>query len=375
MKPKLDCRLFRGDKPCLPTVGGRPRCDDCADYAPMGTRVCIIKLDAIGDVARTTCLLPALAKQHDPMHVTWLAGPESVGLLRGNEMIDVLLPYGFASIERLRVERFDLLLCLDKTARACAVGEQVRAAERRGFGLSEFGTVYPLNADAEYAFLLGISDEFKFKKNERTYQDVIFEAAGLRFDGEGYSLPLAKADEHFAEVVWEHVAPDDVIIGLNLGGGAAFAHKMWNAARCREFAQAAVEQVPHARVFLFGAEREREKMAAVAEDLVSQVVPTGTQNTLGQFHAMLARCDVVVTGDSLGMHLALASRRPTVILFGPTCAQEIETYGFGEKIVSPVDCAPCYRPRCDRSPSCMDAITAQDVVDAVQRRLKAGTPE
>ena len=61
------------------------------------------------------------------------------------------------------------------------------------------------------------------------------------------------------------------------------------------------------------------------------------------FAALLGHCDVVVTGDTLAMHLALALGRRTVVLFGPTSAAEIELYGLGEKVVPDMACLSCYK--------------------------------
>ena len=41
--------------------------------------------------------------------------------------------------------------------------------------------------------------------------------------------------------------------------------------------------------------------------------------------------DVVVCSDTLGMHLAIALKKKIVVLFGPTCPQEIDLYGRGVK--------------------------------------------
>jgi len=373
---KLDCRHYRGDKPCAAARGRAQSCESCADYAPMGTRILIVKLDAIGDVARTTCLLPGLAKAHDPMFVTWLVAPEGRGLLERNPLIDRVLPYDAASLERLHVERFDLLLSLDKTPRACAVAERAAAECKRGFGLSPYGTVYPFDENAAYAYRLGLDDELKFRKNTRTYQDVIYEVAGLTYDGEDYCLPLTDDDRRFAEVFWLKARgrPEERVVGLNLGGGAAFVNKMWRAERCEKFIRRLLRQVRQVRVFLFGAARERPAVERLAEEFGDRVVNTGQDNSLKQFQALLGRCDVVVTGDTLGLHLALAEQRPVVALFGPTCPQEIEMYGRGEKVLSPLRCAPCYRAECGRSPSCMEAISTQTVIDAVKRHLHLAEP-
>ena len=84
-------------------------------------------------------------------------------------------------------------------------------------------------------------------------------------------------------------------------------------------------------------------------------------------------CDLVVTGDTLGMHLAIGAAVPVVVLFGSTCPQEIELYGRGEKVVTPISCHPCYRKECDITPSCQDLI-AVDVVHAACRRVLSSLP-
>ena len=371
LKLNLDCRHFRGDKPCR---FGR-LCDGCSHYEPMGSRILIVKLDAIGDVARTTPILRPLRAAYAPCHVTWLTAPISFDLLSGHPLVEVALPYDAASLERLRHERFDVVLSLDKTARATGVAMGVKAPLKLGFGLSEWGTVYPLNEEAEYAFQLGLDDDLKFRQNRRTYQDVLFEVCGLPYSREEYELQVTEEDRAYAERVTEGlgVRPGDTVVGLNLGGGGMFAHKMWAAAERVTFLRKLVERVP-CKVLLFGAERERQKMDAVLAESLPDVFPTGLANSLRQFQALVGRCQVMVGGDSLGMHLAIGERVRQVVLFGPTCAQEIELYERGERIVSPNACGPCYARTCERSPSCMEAIDPAQVVEAVQRQLALGAP-
>ncbi len=287
-----------------------------------------------------------------------------------NPRVDLVLPYNLESLEMLRHVRFDLALSLDKTFRATAVANSVQAPLKYGFGLSHYGTVYPLNEEAEYAFELGISDELKFKRNEKTYQEIIFELVKLPYKGEEYCVGLSEEDETFAAgfLAKNGLSDDEVLIGLNIGGGEAFAHKMWSPERCIEFVRLVRDKAGR-KVMLFGAARESDAMREVHEACSSATIHSGCDNTLRQFMALLGRCDVVVTGDTLGMHLTIAQKRPVVVLFGPTCHQEIELYGRGEKIVSSIACSPCYRATCDKEPTCMDLIEPASVLEAVMRRL------
>jgi heptosyltransferase-2 len=366
LKLNLDCRHFRGDKPCRLGL----MCAGCSRYEAMGRRILIIKLDAVGDVARTTALLRPLRVAHTPCHITWLAAPEALDLLRGNPLIEVALPYDLPSLERLRAERFGLVLSLDKTPRAAGVAMGVQAALKLGFGLSQWGTVYPLNEEAEYAFRLGLDDDLKFRQNRRTYQEVIFEVCRMAYRREEYELPVGEEDRSHAAAVLDRlgIRPDDTVVGLNLGGGAMFSHKMWAEKECLAFLRLLTRRL-RCKVLLFGAKRERERMEAVLAAGLPEVFSAGFDNTLRQFQALLGRCQALVGGDSLGMHLGIAEKVRQVVLFGPTCPQEIELYDRGEKIVSPAACAPCYSDRCRRSPTCMEAISPAAVVEAVQRQL------
>jgi len=366
MNIRFDCRHFRNDKPCRFACA----CEGCEHYEPMGTRILIIKLDAVGDVARTTTLLKPLRRKYHPCHITWLVAPEAEELLRGNPEIDVLLTYLPAHIERLRVERFDLALGLDKTHRAAAVLEQVHADEKLGFGMTDYGTIRPLNSEAEYHFLLGLDDDLKFHRNRKTYQEIIFDCVRLPWNHDFYCLEIDDSDRRAAKKLLTDlgIKESDAIVGLNLGGGSAFANKIWSAQGAVAFLKA-LRKAVQCSVLLFGADRERGKIGAIQEAGLPGVLNAMTPHSCRLFQALLSHCAVVVTGDSLGMHLALAERRPVVAIFGPTCPREIELYGLGEKIVSRYDCAPCYRSSCDREPSCVDAIDPSEVVQAVERWL------
>ncbi|MEC7641726.1 MAG: glycosyltransferase family 9 protein, partial [Nitrospinota bacterium] len=129
---KPDCRYFDGEKPCK---FKRP-CEGCDEYNPMGKRILIVKLAAIGDVLRTTALLPALKNEYPESYITWVVDAPSFGLLQGSRFIDRLFEFNEESRMRLSVEDFDLLLSLDKDSSAAAWAMQVRAEEKKGFGLS-----------------------------------------------------------------------------------------------------------------------------------------------------------------------------------------------------------------------------------------------
>jgi heptosyltransferase-2 len=63
------------------------------------------------------------------------------------------------------------------------------------------------------------------------------------------------------------------------------------------------------------------------------------------------------------MHIAIGLGIPVLVMFGPTCHQEIELYGRGAKIVSDFECSPCYLSACPKENTCMDAIPVNAVFE------------
>ncbi len=368
MNWKTDCRHFLGDRPCR----FRRECDGCPEFSPMGRRILVLKIGALGDVLRTTPILRALAAGPDPVHVTWVVGEGAAPLLADHPRIDRVLVPGWEASERLGAERFDLVLSLDKDPYPTSLAMRVAAGERRGFGRDERGSLVPLHESARYAYDLGLSDRMKFHENDRTYQDMIFEVAGLSWNGQEYDVPAAATRvDAGREILAARLPGDGPIVGLNTGAGGVFANKAWTESGYVELAGRLREE--GVRVALLGGPEEADRNGRIAA-AVPGAMETGI-HPLPDFAGLVAACDAIVTGDTLGMHLAIAARVPVVVLFGSTCAQEIELYGRGEKIVTPIDCHPCYRRSCDIAPSCQDLIRPGSVLDAVRRTLsKARAP-
>jgi ADP-heptose:LPS heptosyltransferase len=363
---KGDCRHFIGDRPCK----FRRTCPGCDRYSPMGTRILIVKLAAIGDVLRTTPLLSGLKRRYPESHITWVVDREALPLLRGNPLLDRLLPFDFASLLPLETETFDLAIGLEKEPRGAALIMKIRAREKKGFGLGPEGNIFPLNPGSEYAFLLGLDDDCKFRKNQKSYPELIFDIADLAYQRDEYSFFLSSEDAALAETFAAANLPDRKIpvVGLNTGAGKVFANKAWTVSGYVKLIRSLKSRLP-VFLLLLGGPGERERNREILAACGGMVVDTGCENTLGQFAALVNLCDVVVTGDTTALHLALGLRKEVVALFGPTCHQEIDLYGRGEKVVSAVACAPCYRRTCSVSPNCMEVIKAEDVFMKIQDLL------
>jgi len=361
---KLNCRFFKGDKPCK----YNRLCKGCQHYSPMGKRMLIIKLASIGDVLRTTPILRALKRKYPKSYITWVTSLRSYEILKGNKFIDRILTYSLEVSLRMQIEEFDLVISLDKAREAAALATLIKAKKKKGYGLSKEGSLFPLNKEAEYEFSLGLSDELKFKKNKKTYQEMIFEIIGCEFKGEKYVLAFDNEQRNFSEGFFKknNLTQEDFIIGLNIGCGDVFSQKKWTIDGFVNLTDRLYKKM-NAKILILAGPEEEKRYKKILNKIKVPIIETNCHSTLKEFVALINCCNVVVSGDTLAMHIALALKKKVVVLFGPTCAQEVGLYDAGTKIVSSLDCSPCYRNSCDKEPNCMDNITVERVLNSIDK--------
>jgi len=363
MQLRPDCIHFRGDKPC----SFKRVCRDCPQFTPFPTRILIIKCRAQGDVLRTTPLLPALKKKYPLSYVTWLVDRESLDLLFHNPYIQRLLSYDLEGVLTLQTSRFDLLISLDKEPGLTALATQIKAPQKRGFGMNEFGNLTTFNPASEYAYRLGVDDDLKFTKNQKSYQEIIHEAAEIPYARDEYvfGLPDEAAEKARRYFKVRRIPSRRPSIGLNTGAGSKFETKQWPARNYLDLIALLTGKMK-ANVFLLGGPREKDLNRFLARTSRARVYDTGIDNSLLEFAGFISLLDLVVTSDTLGMHLAVALKKPVVALFGPTCPQEIDLYGRGTKIFQGAGCSPCYKQTCPDA-VCMSRITPERVFTEIDK--------
>ena len=83
-----NCRHYRTDRPCTPHKQHGVTCAGCRFHDAIEERILIIKLDAIGDVLRTTSILKPLKQKYPRAEVTWLTRRASLDLLLNNPFVE-----------------------------------------------------------------------------------------------------------------------------------------------------------------------------------------------------------------------------------------------------------------------------------------------
>ena len=350
MKPKTDCRHFKGDAPCKYHKSRGIECDNCGYYERAGKRILIIKLGAIGDVIRTTPLVRKLREEYPKSEISWLTHtPEILP-----KTVDFPLKLNAESYVNLLADKFDILYNLDKDKAACALANLIKADKKKGFKLLK-GKCAPIDKDAEHKFLTGVSDNIS-RKNKLSYVEEIFRIADLPYPKEEYILDKPSTNIKLPSL-------KKPVIGLNTGAGERWKTRLWPEKNWIELAK--ILRKRGFSVLLLGGKEEDEKNKRIAKK--SNASYFG-HFSLPIFIELIAKCDLVVTAVTMAMHLAIALKKKLVVFNNVFNSAEFELYGLGKIIEPEVDCLGCYKNECKIE--CMGKIKPAEVSDTIEMLLK-----
>ena len=369
------CQYYLGDRPCVLHKQSGVLCE-CENYTPLKESLLIIKLDAVGDVLRTTCLLPGIKKRWPDAGITWVTREEAKPLLANNPYVSEVIGYGPDALVHLSSRTFDCVLNLDAGKISAGLAAMAKAKDKIGYILHEDGYVTATNKAAEEWLCMGVFDDLK-KVNDRTYQKVMCSIVDITTDGMKYVLELTEEEKNNGREHFERLGIDfgKPVIGIHTGGGGRWVRKQWGEGSFISLIRSLRDEIgSNVQILLFGGPLEGDQNKRIVAELGGSVFDAGCENTLRHFAALVSYCSIVLSGDSLAMHIALAMGKRVVVLFGPTSSAEIELFGLGEKVVPDMDCLVCYRKTCDVSPHCMERISVDMVKQAVLRQLAAVEP-
>ena len=333
-------------------------------------RILIIKLAALGDVVRTTFLLPALAAKYPGVDITWLTQEDAVPLLQHNPCIRQIVTIG----NRREIPRgFDLIINLDEDAVACEIASEL-GAPVRGYFLRDSRIV--CSAEAEYwmqmSLLGGADRDLRKQRNRRTFQEIMAEIAGVSFS-DTYKPVIVLTDEERklarTGLTARGIVPGEPVAGVNTGAGGRWPMKQLDEPRTMELIRGLRQD--GFQVLLLGGGQERARNTRMQEVLADPgVLAVDTEKSLRGFAAVIGECDALISSDSLAMHIGIALGVYTVAFFGPTPAAEIYFYNHGCAIQPALACATCMgKQMCDKHPNCMELIPLAEIRRLVARAL------
>ena len=335
-------------------------------------QILIIKLGAIGDAVRTTSILKPLKNKHNPCSITWVTKKESFQLLVNNPFIDKLVDINNYKI--LLNKKYDLVISLDDDYDACELASKLKKKVLVGSFLDENNNKTYTKSSALWfdMGLLGGPDRDILKKaNKRTYQSILFEILGIKYKDEVPMLDLTKKDLEFGKRFAERfgIKKSDLVLGINTGAGERWELKRLSEDKTVDLINR-LKKETETKLILLGGPEETERNKRILHKIKNKIIDGGCNNSLLEFATIINLCNLIITSDSLALHIALALRKKVVVFFGPTSANEIALYGLGSKVLPRGEFLCFYRKKCEHERNCGDLIEINDIISATKRLLK-----
>lgn len=355
-KKYLSCRRFNGYKPCFPDHDCFT--NGCREHDPAGTRILIINLDAMGDVLMTTSQLPALKKKYPVSEIHWLTEKISAPLLLNNQYIDKVHVFSYESLLVLENIEFDVAVNLDKSQKAASALNKIKAEKKMGFGLSSTGKIIPVNEGAVYNYRLGMDDHLKFRVNTRTKTDYVAETMEIDYDRSDYVFKFTENEleyiRNFRSLVG--IRESDFVVGFNTGCSTLFPNKKMTVDQHIKLIQKFIDET-NFRIMLLGGPEDKERNEHINSAFSGKIINTPVSDGVRKGACYESLADVIITGDSFGLHLGIALKKYTIVWFGLSCHTEIDLFDRGVKFY-PRDlfCSPCWKKSCPYNLECVDMI-------------------
>lgn len=331
-------------------------------------KVLIVKLSSIGDVVHTLPALESLSRgfrnKGIKARIDWLVEEAASSALEGhpliNELIVVKRGWGknflanWKAAGALKAREYDLVLDFQGLLKSGIWVYLSKGKKRVGF------------SNARELSHLAYNEKLPaYDIEQHAIDRYLSLAASVGGDrGEAvFRLDAEKAVESVKKKLKAKGVDGPFFVMVTRG---RWATKLWKDDRFIELAKRVIEK-KNLRVVLAGSPSDKDGLGAMAAAIGKGAVNMAGETDLKELFALFRLGKFAVTVDSGPMHIAAASGTRTVALFGPTAPWRTGPYGPGHIIVRKgLACSPCFKRKC-ASPRCMEEITVNDVMEAVEK--------
>jgi len=328
--------------------------------------ILIVLHGSVGDVTRALPLANLLRRRYPTARLSWSVEPAVFPLVEHHPAVDNVILFDrnhwwkslAPFLRRIRSERFDLVLDLQRLLKSGLISWWSGAPHRLGFhryDAKEFNWLFnnhhiPPAGD-------GIS--------KLSHYLMFAQLLGIDPHPVEWRLHLPPQEETGVEKMLREVEGPFAVFFT----GSRWESKKWfpmETARCA----AEVQRRYGLEIVLLGGGEDAPFASEVQESGLQRLKNWVGATSLRQAIGILARAEVAVGPDTGLMHLCAAVGTPVVSLWGATSPARTGPHGFGDLIVQgKAPCSPCYLRRCPIGRICMRSIDIEEVIGKVGRAL------
>ena len=353
-------------------------------------RILVVNPFGIGDVLFSTPLIRNLRYFFPTNYIAYLCNKRTAYILENNPYIDEVFVFEkddwrtlwgtskirflkefYSFLKRMKMRNFDLCIDLSLNSQYGFYLKNLKIPLRVGFNFKKRGRFLTHSIDIE---------GYEGKHIVEHYLDII-RFLNIEIKDTNLDFYLNLQDERWAQDFWrKEFSPDDVIVGVCPAGGESWGSqsslKHWEVEKFASLIERINKEL-QAKIILFSSSKERRisnQIKYLLED--TPLVDLSGKTSLGQFAALIKKCNLFLSNDGGPIHIAVSLGVSTVSIFGPVDEKVYGPYPSSEKhivIKKDFPCRPCYKkfklPSCPYFRRCLTSIGVNDVFGAVKELL------
>ncbi len=340
--------------------------------------IAIIRLSALGDIVHTIPAFVRLRQMYPKAHICWFAAPAGAKLLRNFDGIDEIVTLNLKKkgvrnkltelkhTLALHRGRFDLVLDFQGLLKSAALARLLKGKHILGF---DRPNVRESQARFFYDRRVPVFDEtghvvFKNLHLVESLEPTTSRETGKKpIHWESIPFPvkdLSPQEPGVREFLSRHGMKTGQYVVLNIGGG--WETKLLGLEQYKTLIAGLKDKYP--LVILWGNQVEREKAEILSRETG---VPPADFFDFGQLILFIRGARLVISGDTLALHLSDLVKTPSVGYFGPTSPDRNGSLmKSSTSVYEKLPCGFCYKRKCGTI-ECIKQLNTEKIIHAVER--------
>lgn len=359
-------------------------------------RILVIRLDLIGDLVLSLTVVRALKRTYPEAEIDLLAVPASAKVATYDPYLSEIITYDpniwrrpkallqlknwrelRALLRKLRTGHYDLAISL--YGRWAAVLAVLSGAKRRlGYGREGFPGFMTDSVPGRRQRYTSLDN-----KHEVDYCLELARAAGATLTPLD-RIPRLYVDERTRQEVEqlllregvEEVQPGKPLIACHINSNNGQS-KRWPIPFWAMLIDRLIRQ-EGASVVLTGAVNDLPQIESVVSRMHERAINLAGKTSLTQLIALFQQADLLISGDSGPLHMAVACGTPIIGIYGPTNPSIYGPVSQDATVLrSGIFCSPCYTAKAPAdcpfyTTQCMKNILPAQVLEVARQKLKQG---
>ena len=323
----------------------------------------------VGDALLTTPVVHSIKRNFPNSKITVLAKPWVAPVFQASPDVEAVLIYQKPGIHQglggkwrlakaIKAQGFDCVVHFPHSLESALISFLSRTPIRIGYATEgrRFLLSHPL----------GVT-EARLKEHQVPFFFHLLEPLGIfEFPSEGknplgLTVPLSGRQRAESRLQSLGISPSNFLIALAPGAIYGSA-KCWPFERFELLAER-LKKEWQAQVILLGTNTDTLSGTSQESNHYHNLIG---RTTLEEALALIQRSRLMICNDSGLMHAASALQIPLVALFGSTNLKRTGPWGGISRVVKKdFPCSPCLKKVCPETPTCMEAITVDEVWETV----------